>query len=124
MANEIQITTGLSCINGTFKYTTNVNNFRADQTTPGKSSNTQTIGFAAHEALGVGADLGTPGFAIFTNLDTTNYVQVGLDVSGTFYPVLKIMPGHSAGPLQLATSTLYAQANVAAVELDFNILRA
>lgn len=87
------------------------------QTTNGKSAGVQTIGFAAHELLTVEADLVAAGVTHFRNLDATNYVNLGLDVSGTFHPLLKLKPGE-AYVVRLATLTIYAKAAVAAVKLE------
>lgn len=41
------------------------------------------------------------GWAVFTNLDDQDYVQIGIDVAATFYPLLRIAPGRTSGPLEL-----------------------
>ena len=74
----------------------------------------QTIGFATHEAIAL-TDAATHGFAEFVNLDTTNFVQIGVDDSGTFYPLVKLLAGQTC-QLWLAAAP-YAQADTGAVEL-------
>jgi hypothetical protein len=80
---------------------------------------TRSIGFSSHSALPMG-DVTTAGWAYFKNLDGTNYVEVGKDVSGTFHSVVKIKPGETA-EFRLALSNPYAKANTAAVLLDYAI---
>lgn len=73
---------------------------------------------AAGNAVPYGAvsALGTPGEIAFKNLDPTNYVEIGLQISGTFYPFARIDPGRIAGPFQIADSVaLYWRAHTAAV---------
>ena len=61
----------------------------------------------------------------FRNIDETNYVEIGItsdDTSGgTFYPFLKLRAGeYSVG--RLSNATIFAQANTAAVNLQFRML--
>lgn len=65
----------------------------------------------------------TPGFALFTNLDTTNYVLVGKQVSAAFVDFLKVKPGETVGPVRLSTTAPYALANAGAVLLNYTILQ-
>lgn len=79
----------------------------------------QSIGFATHEALDV-AEVTTFGFAYFKNLDATNYVQIGIDESGTFHPFIKLLAGQEA-QVWLSEAP-YAQADTGAVLLDYVIV--
>lgn len=97
-----------------------VNGLRVSQAAIHKTSQVQTIG-TTYEALTVGADVATAGWAFFRNLDATNFVEIGLEVSSAFQTLMKLMPGECA-LLPLATKALYARANTAAVKLDFTIL--
>jgi hypothetical protein len=83
----------------------------------------QDIGFAAHEALDVPAEIGTAGWAYFQNQDADNFVQIGVDGGGTFYPLLKLLPGE-AQAVRLTTDTPYAKADTAAVKLYYFISEA
>lgn len=78
----------------------------------------QTIGTAA-EAIAIG-DVGTKGYARFLNIDATNYVEIGSDVTGTFYPLIKLKAGESC-VVRLSAVTLHARANTGAVRLDYMI---
>lgn len=85
----------------------------------------QDVG-TTYEAIVIPAEVATPGYARFKNLDTTNYVELGLEVSAAFYAFIKIPPGKSSGPILLAMgrTALFARANTAAVKLDLTIYEA
>lgn len=70
------------------------------------------------EALDLG-DVASPGIAVFSNLDSTNYVEVGTFSGGTFYPVLKLKPGEQQC-VRLSVAP-YARANTATVNLFYII---
>jgi len=118
MANEISVQILMSLNNGSL-----VDSFskliNVDQTAAAMVKNVQGIGFATHAALDMGS-LTTAGYAVFQNLDDTNYVEVGVDGAGTFYPLIKLEAGEQAC-LRLTTSSPYAQANTAAVDLLYVI---
>ena len=84
-------------------------------------ASTQDIG-TSDEVLSLGADLGSPGWAIFTNLDTTNYVEVGTK-PGAFIPFLRLLPGDTI-MCRITNSALYARANTATVKLDYVLFEA
>jgi hypothetical protein len=79
---------------------------------------TQNIG-TTHEALGLGS-LTTPGFAVFQNLDATNFIELGIDDTGTFEAFAKLKPGE-IGMIRLTTLAPYAKADTAAVDLFYLI---
>jgi hypothetical protein len=88
---------------------------------PNMAGGTQAIGFAAHEAIALG-DVATNGWAFFRNLDATNFVEIGLDVGATFYPLVRLNAGEAA-VLRLAQGVApYAQADTGAVVLEKWIL--
>lgn len=120
MADEISVSLTLSAINGKMKLPAVSSAFRANQTTARFSSNVQNIG-TTHEALTIGGDISTAGWGIFQNNDSTNYVDIGVDVSGTFHPLARIKAGESHA-FRLATNSPYAKANTAAVNLQYTIL--
>lgn len=75
-------------------------------------------------AAGYALELGgvvAPGLAIFVNLDANNYVEVGVQVSGTFYPFLKLDALQHSGPMFLGTADIYALANTDTVKLFYII---
>lgn len=124
MAGEIIVTAGLRLANGDLD-STNIgpDTFSITQNTaaPVRVAGSQSIGFAAHEALTV-TDLTTLGVGYLRNRDDTNFVEVGLDVGGTFYPLLRIN-ANEAYPVRFSQSaTVYAKADTAAVILERVIL--
>lgn len=89
---------------------------------PSVAAGCPSIG-TTHEAL-VLQDVASLGWARFENLDTTNYVEVGIVVSSTFYPVLKLLPGEYTFTRLSSGIAPYAKANAAAVQLDYEIFQA
>lgn len=71
----------------------------------------QEIG-TSEEILFQGTDLGTLGYVFLKNLDSTNYVQVG--ITGQYS--IRLRAGEIA--LFRADADMYAKANSAAVKLD------
>ena len=122
MANEITVTTGLGIVKGSLNRNIPVRTFQADMAGVRVITNTQSVA-TVHEALEVG-DLASAGYCTITNLDGTNYAELGVDVAGTFYPVVRVDAGKSAGPFRLSSLTRHVQANTAAVNLDITIAEA
>lgn len=78
----------------------------------------QSIGTSA-EAVTLG-DVATYGFAVFKNLDATNYVEIGItDGAGDIHAFVKLMAGEEA-QVWLAAAP-YAKANTAACLLNYTI---
>jgi hypothetical protein len=122
MADEIRITKKRVLINGSLRRSWS-SSYRQTQTTAKVVSQTQTIGQSAHEAIVLG-DVSTPGRIKVENLDATNYVEIGIDVTGTFHPLVRVLPGAVEEFRLTPTAVPYAKANTAAVELDYEILAA
>jgi len=119
MADEITYQFQTVLNNGNLQDQYSSGSSSADQSNAKLIRNVQTIGFATHEALELG-DVATPGYAVFKNLDDTNFVQIGLEVGGTFYPFAKLS-SENQGMVPLANVTFYAQADSADVELFYII---
>jgi len=77
----------------------------------------QNIG-TAEETLGLG-DVTPAGYAVFLNLDASNYVELG-KATGVY--VLKLKAGEFALMRLDTWSTIYAKANTAAVNLEYWLL--
>lgn len=88
---------------------------------PTRVGGNQTVGNGAHEQLVV-TDITTEGWAYFRNRDATNYVEIGVDVAATFYPVIRLNTGESCAVRLTQGVDIYAQANTAAVILQREIL--
>ena len=123
MANEIQLNTQFSLATGLLtERISEAGSFSLSDTTPSNVGGIPSIGFAAHEALPMG-DVAAAGWGFFKNLDATNYVQIGVDNTGTFIPFLRLNAGEFCF-VRLATNAPYAKANTAAVQLKYLIFDA
>jgi len=120
MANEFTFQFSLILANGTldsFQFSSGTKNMDQNTAVPVRVDGSQIIGFAAHEALTL-TDLTTNGIAVFWNRDPTNFVQIGVDVAATFYPLVTVKAGE-AWPFRLASGiTPYAQADTGNVVLQ------
>lgn len=123
MAKEITITAKLSVTNGSLKISRGETSRQVDQAAAGYAARAQVIGNSAHEALDIGSDVSAAGCYYLRNLDATNYVTIGVDVSGTYCPLLKLLPGEEHVG-RFAINAPYAKANAASVKLDFCVLEA
>ena len=120
MANEISYQFQLRLSNGDLSDTYSSPSQRTDQTNARLVRNVQEIGTTEEQLES--ADVATPGWAVFSNLDDTNFVQVGHYTGGTFYPFLKLKPGDQmVCRLGLTTAQLYAKADTANVSLFYVI---
>ena len=96
MANEITITTGLVATSGNFLVQHSTLTKQATLTTATRSLNTQSVTFSgtAGAALVIAAGVSAAGgWAWFRNLDATNYISIGVQVAGTFYPLVRLNAG-------------------------------
>ena len=125
MANEITITTGLVATSGSFLVQHSTLTKQATLTTATRSLNTQSIPTdAAGTALVIaGGVAAAGGWAWFRNLGTTNYVAIGVQGAGAFYPLVRLNAGEAA-VFRLGVITPYAVANTAAVVLEHDIMSA
>lgn len=120
MANELKTSVSISAAKG------NLSLSRSKSNSIDMAGTAQYAGGAvsvattsAGVALGLGS-VSTPGVSFFQNIDATHYIEVGVQVGGTFYPFLKLMPGE-AWMGRLATAAPYARANTSAAVLDYAI---
>lgn len=122
MADEITIISGLSVTKTNLTATIPTTSASVDLTGTRFIRNCQTVG-TTYEAITVG-DLGSAGWCYIKNTDATNYVEFGLEVTGAFYPFVKILAGETAGPMKLSTLSIFGRANTGAVVADIFILEA
>lgn len=120
---DITISSNFSVSKGSLKRTYSRND-TADfvASSPSVASGAPSIG-TTHEAL-VLQDVSSLGWARFENLDATNYIEVGVVVSSTFYPFLKLLAGEYAFVRLGSAIVPYAKANTAACKLDYEIFEA
>lgn len=119
MASEITLQAALKATKG-FLSIAKDKTVRIDLSGTAFMNAVQNIG-TTYEQIVIPAEIATAGCAFFRNLDATNYVEVGVVVAATFYPLLKLKPGEVA-VCRLATTTFYAKANTAAVNLEICLL--
>lgn len=120
---DISITSSFNLTKGTLKRSYSRNDavdFVA--AAPTVASGCASIG-TTQEAL-VLQDVSSLGWARFENLDTTNYVEIGVVVSATFYPFIKLLAGEFVFTRLETAVVPYARANTAAVQLDYEIFQA
>lgn len=75
--------------------------------------NTNTAG----TALTLG-DVSTNGVAWFRNLSTNNYIEIGVQTTGVFYPLMRLNYGEAWTTRLAQGVTPYARANTADVVLE------
>ena len=128
MAMTLNVNTGIQIVSGTAVF--NWPNATTTVTASGSHvyQNSQDIPTTSSgTALVVGAGVATLGWALFLNLDATNFVDIGLQVSGTFYPLMRCPPflAGKSPPAQLRITpgiTLYARADTAICTLQYAII--
>ena len=121
MANEISVSCELKLNNDLLIDSRRASAIRSDQTTQASTGGIQTIATTA-EAITYG-DVTTPRQCYLRNLDDTNFVEVGIDVADTFYPLAKLYPSADPMLFTIADSVvLYAKADTASVTIDKLIL--
>ena len=117
MADELQISsTMIATVGGNKLVEHKESTARFDVAGNNAFQNVQDIGFAAHEALTIPADCAGIGAGIVKNLDPTNFIELGVDVSATFYPLIKLLPGMCL-PVYFAIDAVYAKADTASCQL-------
>lgn len=116
MANEIKIQIAMSRQHATVtkdSHTRPVSLYSLTQTGTGCDDRKHTIG-TTEESITF-TDIGTNGFVMLENLDTTNYVQWGF-ATGVYGGRMKAT--EPAGPFRLEPgATLYLKANTAACKV-------
>lgn len=119
MANEITITAKLTATKS-YLSVSKSQTVNATLTGTAFANSVQNIG-TTYEQLVVPAEVSSAGYCYFRNLDATNYVEVGVEVSAAFYPLIKLKPGEVA-VARMSSTTIFARANTAAVNLEFCLL--
>lgn len=81
---------------------------------------TQVIAHTAHSALALNT-VATEGFCWVRNIDPTNFVLLGVDVSAAFHDLIKLKPGEET-IFRIGTTATYAKANTASVRIAYLIV--
>lgn len=119
MPKEISATTTL-VVNKGFLQLTRTATVTPDMTGTHGTLQLQTVA-TSYAALVVSGDVAVAGYGFMRNLDTTNFVEIGIEVSSVFHPIIKLKPGE-AFIGRLATGSLFAKADTAPVVLEFLVL--
>ena len=124
MASEISVTTRLYAKKSFLVVDNNVGTINADLSGSTSASGIVSIPTTAGgTALSLdGITTATMGYAFFRNIDATNYVEIGVQISTVFYAFAKLKAGEVAIVRMNQTNPPYALANTAAVVLQFTIL--
>lgn len=119
MANEITTILTLKVAKGYLDITRSVNQqLTLTAADPAPAGMAQTIGTdAAGEEITVG-DVGTLGWAWFKNLDDTNFIELGIQDGGTFFPFARLNKGEAIAMRLAQGITPFARADTAAVVLE------
>lgn len=125
MADEITVTIGLNASKANAPKVTNSAEARQHDWSGNivAADVTEVPTTAAGTSIDL-ASISTSGWALFENLDNTNYVELGVQVSGTFYPLARLLAGERAAFRLSASATLYALSNTAACDLYWQVLEA
>ena len=118
MANELSLTVRLSFSKSGAKVN-RTENITVDVTGDAFTHEVQSVG-TTEEELAQGADLGTPGYILIINHDTTNYVEVG---STTGVYDIKLIAGDVA-LYRHNSATVYAKANTGACLVEYVLCEA
>ena len=93
MANEITVNLNVVVRKGNLAETVSAN-FRATQTgTGGPTPGVLSISTAGEDVTLT--DLVTPGLCVVQNVDSTNYIEMGVHDGAVFHPFLELQPGES-----------------------------
>ena len=127
MADEITVQMGLSFVKGENDDAWDLIQATFDMAGTKFIKNTQTVGFGAHELLELG-DIGTPGWLMGKNLDSTNFMEVGHDVAAAFEADVKV-PAKTASYNGIclffcAQGAPYVQADTGAVDFKYLLIEA
>lgn len=125
MADELTITRGLRFTKSNLQIEHAPNTSNVTVSGDAISHTVQSIPTtAAGTALVVAAAVSTLGWARFRNVDATNYIEVGVQHSGTtFMPFVRCNINEPASEVRLAQGiTLFARANTGAALLEIEII--
>lgn len=117
MSDELKISGGIDCTLSAGEAIKRRYHATLDVTGDCLMSCIQEIG-TSEEEITQGADLGTPGYVLAKNLDSTNYIEIG-STTGVYDIKLK------AGEFALwrhNSATIYTKANTAACDLEYILI--
>lgn len=121
MPNEINITTAFKIAKGNLSAARNVS-LTADMAGDDLHWTTMTVDDSVYETLDIGS-ITVPGYMFARNLSATHDVEIGLAVTATFYPLIRLRPGETA-LFRAATTSIAALADGAPARLEYLIVEA
>lgn len=123
MPSEIRITGTFEGRKGSIELPMWSFTLTADWDNPRYVERNQVISYTGWEALDIPSDLGSNplGFIQVQNLDSTNYIELGIYVDSNYYDFAKIPAGKTSPPIpvSLTRTEIFARANAADVEIKF-----
>ena len=119
MSREISVSASLAVVKGSVNFSRNITPTSPDFNGTLSTGGIVSIGTGATQ-VPVGSGIGTAGWALFINTDATNYLTIGSYISATYYAFAKLKPGEMT-LCRLVSTTVYAQANTAACNLEYYI---
>jgi hypothetical protein len=119
MAGEIKITIQAILNNGGYKSTFSNGQNSITQATVGAAQGIQAVGTSAENIDG--GDVGTPGYLLLKNLDSANYVEVGIDNTG-FVAMAKLAAGEEACLPVADSTTIQLKANTASCKVAYLLM--
>jgi hypothetical protein len=120
MASELTTQFSLSYTKGNDSFNIAAIAQQQDVSSGVRAAQVQNIG-TTYEALSLG-DVGTDGGAFFArNLDATNFIEIGREISAAFQPFVKLKPGEFCFLSGVSDKDLFSKADTAAVNLLFGI---
>ena len=119
MAKELTLSASLKFTKGSVNISQARSGVQLDVAGDDFVTQTQTVG-VTEEALDLG-DLGTLGYVLIRNLDTTNFVSVR---SGTGAANLVRVPAGGIALFMLASAAPFVIANTAAVKIEYTMIEA
>jgi len=123
MANEITITQRMSLKKNNFTYSWNPGEYLSVNLSgsPNVDENTKTITTAGTNITL--SNVTTPGYVALRNTDTTNFVDIGYDDSGTIRDLIRLKPGEMCMFRLQPARTLRGKADTASVVIQYMIFQ-
>lgn len=119
MANEFSLNVALTCNNAPYRNVIQPQAISFNQTLLGAIGGVISVATAG-TAISTSA-LTTEGYVFLQNCDATNYVDFGINVSGTITPFVRLKPSEYAVFRLTPSTSVMAQAHTAAVDLSYTI---
>lgn len=118
MANEISMTASLSVAAGSSSITQSTSK-QATQTTPGAVQRRQTVTTSDTAVTLTGVT--TPRVIQITNMDATNYIDIGPESGGAIIALIRLKAGETCVFPIKPSVVIRAQANTASVTIEMLI---